>query len=245
MLVSDHSRWLSRTARIALLIAASICTGCVTVYQPMTSLQRPVVLDMQVENFEGTRVFVRCVPNDDISVGEAERLCGNVSSVYRNQGAKVDWEVPRNGASSRADEMKNAELVVELRTRLLHEEDSSLLRVISVASLTLIPSIAEESWSQDVTVRDGSGSLLASDSMQSRFVTYRGAGVWAVNWLLDIIVRPDAEELTGDVAKRDFSRDLYGQLSQLLFNARVRSQVLHGFDAPPPPPTSQPDKLSD
>jgi hypothetical protein len=46
-------------------------------------------------------------------------------------------------------------------------------------------------------------------------------------------VRPSEEELTGEAPARDFSRDFYAQLSQLAFNARVRSDVLRSFEPRP------------
>ena len=97
-------------------------------------------------------------------------------------------------------------------------------------TLTLVPMMEEQSFAQDVTVRDSSGSLLASDSLQSRFIEYFGVGVWGVNWVADLLLRSEADKITGDVAQREFSNDLYSQLSQLMLNARVRSQVLHDFE---------------
>jgi hypothetical protein len=100
-------------------------------------------------------------------------------------------------------------------------------------TLTLVPAITEFTFAQEVTILDSSGFQLASDTLQGRFVRYCGVGLWAVNSALDLLVRSDAEELTGDAPKKDFSRDFHGQLSQLAFNARMRSLVMRGFEEPP------------
>ncbi len=41
-----------------------LLSGCVTVYEPLVSLQRPVVIDPEVGNFEGQHLLVRCIPGD-------------------------------------------------------------------------------------------------------------------------------------------------------------------------------------
>lgn len=231
-----HCRIQHPLARVGCLsVLAGLFSGCITVYQPLVSLQRPVAVDSQVANFEGTRLLVRCIPSDELPPPDAAVLCQNVSVLFRNQGAEVEMQVPREGSSSRAkDDAGAVDLVVDLRTRLLHEEDSTLLWVLYGVTMTLAPAITEQSFAQDVTIRDAGGSLLASDSLKARFVRYFGFGVWSVNWVADVLVRSEADEITGDGAKQDFSRDLYGQLSQLVFNAQVRSRVLRGFERPGP-----------
>jgi hypothetical protein len=84
-----------------------------------------------------------------------------------------------------------------------------------------------------VTIHDSSGFVLATDSMQGRFVRYSGAAIWFANWVLDLGFRSENEKLSGDSAARHFSNDFYGQLSQLVFNAHVRSVVLRGFEDSP------------
>lgn len=219
-----------------LLLAAA--SGCVTVYQPMVSLQRPVVVDHRLPNFEGTRLLLRCVPGDEMPPADAELLCRKVGILFQNQGAQVEHEVPREGRSSRLAENGQApHLVLDLRSRRLHQERSGLLLLLSVLTFTVVPSVEEMSFAQEVTVRGPDGSLLASDTFQARFVEYTGIGVWGTNAVLDLLVRPEPERL-GSAAGRDFSRDFYGQLSQMVFNARVRAQVLQGFEPAPPSPAS-------
>lgn len=230
-------------ARAALIVTLATLSGCVTsVYQPLTSLQRPIVVDTEVANFEGLRLLVRCVPGDYVDRAGASLLCRNVATMFRNQGAHVDTDVPRKGreASARDDEVK-PDLVIDLKSRLLHEETNPPLRILSILTFTLAPTIEEYSFAQDVTIRDARGALLASDSLQGRIIRYGGFGVWAVNWILDLTVRPDEEELSGDAAKRDFSRDYYGQLTQLAFNARTRQVVLRGFEPVATPTPAGPE----
>jgi hypothetical protein len=210
-------------------------SGCVTtVYQPLVSLQRPVIIDPQVTNFEGQRLLLRCVPSDYLGPEDSRLLCRRLRTLFTTQGAQV--EVSQGGRTSGEDKEGAArpDLIIELRSRLLHEDNSTLLWVLSGLTLTLVPAITEYSFSQDVTIRDSSGFLLASDNLQARFVRYSGFSVWAVNGVLDLLVRPEAEKLGGDTANRDFSRDFYGQLSQLAFNAHTRSVVMRGFELEPP-----------
>ncbi|WP_152621861.1 hypothetical protein [Archangium violaceum] len=218
------------------LLCGALLSGCVTttVYQPLSALQRPAIVDPQLANFEGMRLLVRCVPGDYIEASDADLLCRKVGSLFRNQGARVETDVPRNGRSSRnLQEGTPPDLVVNLSSRLLHKESSGPLWALTVLTLTIVPAYTEYSVAQDVTIRDSSGFLLASDSLKARFIEYFGAGVWGVNWVLDAVVRPPEEEITGDAAAKDFSRDFYAQLSQLAFNARVRADVLRSFEPRP------------
>jgi hypothetical protein len=221
-----------------------LSSGCVTVYQPLVSLQRPVVVDPQLANFEGQRMLVRCIPGDYLQPDDARQLCRNVRSLFTKQGAQVEVEVPRAGRSAREEQGgAKPDLIIDLKARLVHEESSALLWTLSGLTLTLVPAITEATFAQEVIIRDSSGFLLASDVLQGRFVRYTGVGLWAVNSVLDLFVRSDAEQLTGNAPKKDFSRDFHGQLSQLAFNARMRSWVMRGFEEPPRAQESLPAKL--
>ena len=237
----------SRVRRIAaaglLLLCAATGTKCVTVYQPLVSLQRPVAIDSQVANFDGLKLLVRCVPGGALDPGDAERLCRQVTALFRRQGATVLYVVPAPGRSGIEEGGDKPELILDLRARLLHQDsafrlESLALPLLCIASFTLIPAVSEMSMAQDVSVRGPDGFLLASDSLQARFVQYAGVGIWGVNLILDYTVRPDEEEVTGNKADQEFSRDFYAQLSQLVFNAKMRARVLQGFEpqAPPDPP---------
>jgi hypothetical protein len=225
-------RW-PRLPGLLLLLGLSGCT--VTVYQPLTGLQRPRVVDPSVANFEGRRVLVRCHPGEYLNVSSSRQLCRAVATAFRNQGAAVEFEVPRPGRGSAREGEGRPDLVIDLRSRLLHQDESNLQWILSYFTLTLFPTSTEFTFAQDVTIRDPEGVLLVADTLQARFIRSFGAGVWAVNWALDHAVRKEEDKLSGDAAKRDFSRDFYGQLSQLAFNAQMRSWVLNGLEGRPAP----------
>lgn len=224
---SMHRSW-SWLPAIAVAILAN---GCVTVYQPLTSLQKPTALERSETNFAGQRMLIRCVPGDYLKAADAQRLCTRLSSLFSQQGAQVDITVPRPGGSG-PDPVGGGrpDLVIELTSRLLHQENPSFLWAACLFSCSVIPAYTEYSFAQDVSIRDADGFELASDSLQARFVTYTGAGLWAVNRTLDLAVRDESEHLTAGAAERDFSRDFYRQLNQLAFNARIRAAVLRNFE---------------
>jgi len=222
------------------LTFALISSACVTVYQPVAALQRPVTVDPSQKNFEGLNLLVRCVPSGDAAdYGESEELCNNMSQLYSNQGAKVEIEIPdeEGGAGNRGDasdaEHQKPDLIMELRARRIHVDNSPILWMLCYASGTLIPSITEATFAQDVSIRDSDGFLLVSDTLQARFIRYFGLAFWAVNGLLDLIVRPKGEGLIGNNHKYDFSRDFHNQMSQLVFHATMREKVLRSFEGEP------------
>jgi hypothetical protein len=225
-------------APIALALAG---TGCVTVYQPLRSLQRPVVVDLNEANFEGVRVRVRCPAGEFVKGGEAQKLCRKVQRTFANQGAIIDYggevaaPVPaRPGVSvagASAPTLK-PDLIIDLESRLLVDDTDRLFSLLCILTATLVPWVTDTSLAEDITIRDGDGFLLASDSFQARFVNYVGIGVWAVNALLDLFVRGENEKLIGKAQGAVVSRDFYGQLSQLAFHARTRALVLQNFERP-------------
>ena len=108
----------------ALLAAAvvALLPGCVTVYEPLLGLQRPVVVNLNAPNFEGQRILVRCLPSDHLPAQDMEYLCRRVRNILQKQGAEVEITVPR-GARSRAVEREEGvappDLMIELSGRLL------------------------------------------------------------------------------------------------------------------------------
>lgn len=237
--------------RVPLLPVLLIATasGCVTVYQPVTALQRPVTVDPTLPNFEGLRLLVRCTPAEGADQGESEELCQNISALYSNQGAQVDTEVPdetgiggvqrgadaeeEGAAAGKGARSSKPDLIIELKARRVHGENSALLWALCVASFTLIPAITEATYAQDVVIRDAEGFLLVSETLQARFIRYFGLAFWGINGLLDLIVRPKGEGLVGNNHKRDFSKDFHGQMSQLAFHAQMRARILQSFAGEP------------
>lgn len=227
---SAKTRWL-----VACVVALSApAAGCsVVTYHPVSGLQRPTAISVETSNLSGTRMLVRCLPSEALQQKAAQRLCERVRTLFANQGADVHTTMSRSPAQDEAAAKdERPDLVVEMRARLLHVDRHPWLAILSGLTLTLIPSIGGFTFAQDVVVLDGDGFQLASETLQGRFVSYFGVGVWAVNKTLDLLVRPDEEELTGDAAHRDFSADFYRQMSQVAFNARMRAQVMRAFEPP-------------
>jgi hypothetical protein len=228
-------------------LALTLLSGCVTVYQPLVGLQRPVAIEPRANNFKGLRLELNCSRGDYLWQDEAELLCARAGKLFESQGATVrtrtDGVAPteeeignQQAAPGKADD--TVDLRVDLSSRVLHEEKSIILWVLSFASATIIPGISEYTFAQDITVRDAEGFLFAQDHWQARFVRYMGVLVWSFNFLLDHTLRESEEMLTGDAMSRDFSRDFYRQLNQVVFNAKTRWALLRE----PPPVVALPPK---
>jgi hypothetical protein len=231
-----------------LVLLASLSAGCVTFYEPLLSLQKPVVVDPTVANFANVHILIRCVPGDYVGQQEADTVCRNLRTLFQNQGAQVSTEVPNpRGPARYATAGPPPDLVMELQSRMLHREDNAPLWALATLTCTIIPGVTDDTFATDVTVRDSSGALLISETLEGRFQRYVGVLVWGTNEVADLLVRSDAERVTGDAAPRDFSRDFYGQLSQIAFNANMRALVMHGYatdgpSASPPAPTNPPTR---
>ncbi len=219
------------------LLSSLLLSGCVTTYQPLVSLQRPVAIDRRLPNFKGLRISVRCLPGDNLEPADALVLCRNVESLFSQQGAQVDVSTSAGGAGERDLAQGQPDLILELSSRVLQTESAGLLWPLFLLTGSLVPVITSQTIAQDVTVRDPLGFLLAAESYQARFVTYLGLYVWGVNAGLNLFVRSKADEISEDASKHDFSRDLYDQLAQVAFHAHLRAQVLRGLPLAPPAPT--------
>jgi hypothetical protein len=228
---NEHAGRRGLAVAAAALCALLAGSGCITIYQPLSSLQRPSVVDASAPNFEGLHLLVRCLPGDYLGAADSQRLCRHVATLFRNQGAEVETQIPRQGrAMVDPEAVRRPDLIIELTSRLIHKEDSKLLYVLSGVTYTLVPAYSEHTFAQEITIRDASGFLLSTEVLQARFIDYFGLGIWGVNWLLDVLVRPKEDELTGSAAHKDFSRDYYRHLSQQAFNARIRQVVLQQFE---------------
>jgi len=239
-----------RTLALATLLALG--TGCTTVYHPLSGLHAPVVVDPQVGNLPDLRIVVHCVPRD-ILKKTAGALCQRVQQVFENQGAEVRTvtsagrteadtrfevaapPVVKQDASKPTDAKAKKpkpppalrpDLIVELRARHLHERTHYTMWVLSFFTLTLAPGISENIFVQEVLIRDDRGNLLVSGELKGRIVRYFGLGYWVSSKLINLIARDDEEDQNDDNLKRLLSEDLYGQLSQMVFNANMRRKVL-------------------
>lgn len=228
-------------------------TACVTTYHPLGTLQRPVAVDPQSANLEGVRILVRCLPTDELEASGAAGLCRRLRALLANQGAVVDVEVRSAlgglGPPAAPPVVQGSPADLVLEHRIFATEPANLWATAYLAAftLTLFPLVNDRTFTHEIVIRDGRGALLAEERYDARFVETLSAPYWLLNWLLDGFIRPKSEALVGDGHQRDFSRDLYAQLSQITFNARMRSEVLNGLQpttpatpatpATPPAPT--------
>ena len=215
---------------LSMLGVVAVDAGCaVTLYQPMGTLQRPTAVHLDDPTFAETRILVRCLAGEDLPAGDAEKVCRQVAQSLRQQGAETETIVPRRldeGLPAEAFDGRGAEFTVEIASRTEHSHDWPLLGAASVLTLTAIPTVEEYTFVQDITVRARNHTVLTSDTLRARLVTYTGCLVWSANWLLDWAVRDDDNDISGDLAHKAYSRDVYRQIAQLARNARVRSDVL-------------------
>ena len=199
-------------------------SGCITVYQPMQGLHRPLAINIDYANFSELKIALHCIPSDAIERADAQDLCRKVARLLENQGADVEMST-RLGRITDAAEAKieaaaeakaaaqdptiqrrTMALSIELRARLIHEDEAVLLWWDPTSAYT---------FAQDITIRDEKGFLLVRDTFMARFVTRLGF-------------------FSG--TEETFSKDYYAQLSQLTLNAKLRRQVLREGDARYAPP---------
>ena len=212
-------------------------SGClsVTVYQPQKAIHRPVVVMPAETNFTALKILVRChADDDDLHPDDASKLCNGLAEDFRRQGAESESVVPSGKSYVEPEVFDGArpDLVVEIESKIDHEYEYGAMAAASILTLTLVPSVNEQTFSQRVVVFGRDNSVLNEEVFRERFIEYNGIGVWSVNYLLDWFVRDDNNQMSGDAAAKDFTRDFYGQIRQMTFNAKVRSEVL-GLLAPP------------
>ncbi|MCP4500562.1 MAG: hypothetical protein GY822_11435 [Deltaproteobacteria bacterium] len=231
------SRRRQYAALLAILMMGVLTSGCltVTIYQPQKAIHRPVVIQQTPDNFHGVRILVRCNAHKDFLPPEdASKLCNGIATDFRRQGAESETVVPtgKNFIQGEVFDGKIPDFTVEIDSKIDHEYDYPLTLMASVLTLTMVPTVAEQTFSQRVAVFGKDGSVLTEEVFRERFIEYGGIGVWSINYLMDWLIRSDDNALSGDAAKEDFTRDFYGQIRQMTFNARIRSEVL-GLTHPP------------
>ncbi len=237
------SAWLLRLGLGATIATAtlSVGPGCVRVYHPMSGLHDPVVVDPSMPNFRDTQLTVRCVPGRLLNVQQSAQLCRKVALLFENQGAQVLTYVTEGTSSEeRKDDeedlaseaaedgrgLADTKLELVIRSRETHRASHAVTWAGFGISFGILPGVDERSFAQDLEVRDADGFLLVQSTLQGRIVRYVGASTWIGNKLLDWTVRDDSEDLTGDASNQHLSDDMYAQLSQHVFNAKMRAQVL-------------------
>lgn len=226
---------ITRTTPAAVLLLTAH-VGCVRVYQPLRGLHDPRIVDPSLPNFSDLSIDVYCVPGKSLKPSQASILCQRVGTLFENQAATVETftQDPRvsggdGGLGLPGDDTAPrppADLVVELRTTAVHKQPHPLSWGLCYITGTIVPAVGESTFIQQAVVRDASGYLLARSSYEGRIVRSFGIGTWGGNKLLDLLVRAPEDELTGEGAKADLSADMYAQLSQVVYNAQVRTQMM-------------------
>lgn len=210
------------TSLLVLLLGLGF-SGCSRmIYQPMSGLHRPIAIDTQAANFVATAIDLKC--SSDPALGEADvrKTCLRLKRLFEGQGAQVTmrtaFDKPDRDADDDAVSPEDAprrpggvQLFIELHAQQLHAQSTLPFFWDGTADFT---------FAQDVTIRDATGFLLARDRLTGRFVR-RLAWPWQ------------------DDDAIPFSRDFYGQISQLAFNARMRWTVTQ-----PVPAAARPRKSS-
>ncbi len=246
-LVAARTKEVSVRFEIVLitLLCIGFTTGCLTVYQPLSGLHRPIAIDTRVANFSGQALTIHCVPEKFLSRKEASALCRKLQVLFENQGAKVTTastlQISDEGLSSNDNRVvaplaapgptvvdksqPPSSMTLKIQARQIHRETNPMLWTLSALTFTLFPAISEYTFVQDITIRDASGFLLLSDSLKAKFTRYFGLSTYFGNIALDWF-REESNKLSGNRVKTDFSDDFYPQISQLVFNAKMRARVL-------------------
>ncbi|MEL6347260.1 MAG: hypothetical protein AAFV53_29360 [Myxococcota bacterium] len=212
-------------------------SGCVQVYQPLSGLHQPVVIDTRAPNFEDVKLTILCPPGEALTYPEASTLCQRVEVLFENQGAQVrtslsprgfadDSLVNQDAFEATDDAAPRMSLVMELETRETYRDNDLLNWAMCVGSFTLVPGITELNFAQDIVIRDDSGFLLLRDSLEGRLIRRFGAGAWVGNRVVNLVRKPE-DKIKPETASEDLSGDMYRQLSQLLFNAKMRRRTLN------------------
>ncbi|MEZ4239896.1 MAG: hypothetical protein R3F59_27850 [Myxococcota bacterium] len=223
---------------------ALLLGGCVHYYQPMADLHRPTVIDPRLPNFSDVSLTVRCEPGDLITVQDASALCRKVATLFENQGATVATALGGEEAEAVGDDDDDTQqaaapagdltgLTLVLRSRKVHASYHPLSWVFFTASFTVLPGVNETTFAQDVVVRDPTGAC-SRRNFEGRIVDRVGFGSWFGNTLADWLDRDKEHRLTGDAMDEHLSHDLYRQLSQTVFNAKMQWEIQEQLPARAP-----------
>jgi hypothetical protein len=219
------------------VLYGSGCRRCEVAYHPLQGLHDPVVVDPTQRNFEGLQLLVHC-PAQPLQAGDAERLCRRATDLFENQGATVSSvtsdTVRPDPFAGTDEEQPRPDLTLQLRSRREPPSNQTLNLALAVVTFTFVPIVREEIFAIDLAVRDREGFLLLEDTLRGRIVQRVGLGAILVNGAVDQLFRPRDQRHNAENAEKELSADVYGQLSQRLFNAQVRARMI--LAAPPVAP---------
>ncbi|MCA9539720.1 MAG: hypothetical protein KC620_12575, partial [Myxococcales bacterium] len=164
------TRWRHRavgcTQRCAVFAGVIALAGCVTAYQPMSGLHRPIAINPAYANFADVSITLRCRAEAAEEVEGADVLCQKVRRLFENQGAQV-----RIAGSGEAEEAvgeappPRAALTIDLEARVLHRETTNFIFWTHISDYT---------FAQEVSIRDETGFLLARETLTGRFIKHFG-----------------------------------------------------------------------
>lgn len=226
--------------------------GCVRAYQPISGLQAPVVVNPAHPNLDGVQVALSCQAWPPLGPQDATRLCERVGALLEVQGATIleeSSDSPRQAGtapSAGADPLalpglspapappatSGPDLRLSLSARVVHRARYPLSWLACAATATLVPAWSEATFAQRVEIRDARGALLVDRELQGRTVRRFGAGA-VLGALVDRVARDPSRQVTGPAADRALSADLYGQLSQVIYNAHVQDRARRAISRGP------------
>ncbi len=224
-----------RLGWLSLVLGVALSMGCVRSYQPLRGLHDPLAVDPTLPNFSGVALDIACVEGPDLPRADAAQLCARVGNLFENQGADVRTSTgdPRvRDETPGAESERPADLQLEIRSRTLTRGRYPWSWALCSISFTIVPAVRDFSFSQELIVRDPRGFVLAQKTLEGRIVESWGAGIWVGNKVLDWTTRDKAERMITDSFGAEMSADMYGQLTQLVFNSLARSRVTIGGQAP-------------
>lgn len=225
---------------LALSVGLSGCAAIYktyAVYQPLSGLHEPAVVDPAALNFEDVSLTVRCF-RGELSRSQSDSLCEKVSALFENQGAKVytvDGDGPADDSVGDMDEDEVVEgadggpprtdLVLELRSRQVSQSVDRVSWMAFSSTFSIYPGEKEFVFAQDVVVRGGDGVLLSTESLQGRVVERIGLAMSLFAEVKDGLSKDPAYVPMEKVAAAELSADLYQQLSQIVYNAKLQWRV--------------------
>lgn len=209
---------------LGVLLISGLLAGCsVTSYQSLSALQSPVALDLNHQNLVGNRIQLQCVLMDTRQRRFDSRLCDLLTRLFEQQGAVVAVDT---GDGDRGEGQNAAKELVDLKVAVssdrLVEKNSFLESFLHIASFTLFPSETHLVYRLRLTITEADGFLLGDQTYLSRVTEVNGVGYYVTNWLVNMLVRSDAAEVTSESAKLRLSNDYYAHVVQEVLNASMK-----------------------